>query len=169
MPDFSFKFAERCLYEYQGNMARLAALREKLMSLYGSSSMKAQNYDPIDHSSGPGDPVAVRTLSILTLEEEIGRLAKRTEPITRLLAVLDAPFVLEGTILEGLANVARMHYFAKRPKGETAKELKVDVRTLYNMRVRLVTLVIKYMKLRKESERRFPILDENPCYTDIGK
>ena len=161
-----FRYAERCLYDYPLNSEKLDKLREKLAELYLSSSVKAQGYEPIDHNGEPGNPVAARGLSLITLEARIERLERMTEPIKNLMEALDAPFVLDGTPLKDLAKVARMYYFAKMPKAEIAARLRVDKRTVYRMRERLVNLVIKYMGLRIESDKGCHTLDGNPCYTD---
>lgn len=168
-PEYPFKYAERCLYDYPLNREKLERLAERLTELRSSSTMRSRGYEPVDRSSGSGDPVAVRTFSIMSLEEEIARLTVRTKPITRLMYVLDAPFALEGTPLESLAKVARMHYFAKMPKAEIAARLGVTRQTVYNMRVRLVELVIKYMELRIKCQKGFDTLNGNPCYTCTGE
>ena len=146
--EFGFKFAEHCLYEYNRNTARLEALRRRLEELRATSACRAQAYEPMDHSGGPGDPVGTRAVTLASLEEQIDQLMLQVAPIEKLMIVLDAPFVLDGTPLQGLATVARLHYFAKMPKMEIAKRLKVSRQTLYKMRVRLVDLVIKYAKIR---------------------
>ena len=143
----SFRFAERCLYEYPGNVARLEQRRAQLAELRSTSTCRAQGYEAIDHSGGPGDPVAARAVKIQDTEEEIARLERRTAPITALMSALDAPFVLEGTANAELAKVARWYYFGKMSKAAAAEKLKVDRRTFYRLRARLVELTGKYIEL----------------------
>lgn len=145
--EYPFKFAERCLYEYPENRARLERLREELTELYASSSAHAQGWEPADHSSGPGDPVAVRTLKILSLEEEIARLEQRTDPITHLLEDLEAPYVLQGSPKAELALVARLCYFGKSPKKQVADRLNMTERSLRRQKEKLVRLALFYAGL----------------------
>ena len=164
--DCSFRFAEKCLYEYPANCAALERQVERLDRLYASSSMKAQGYEPVEHNGEPGDPVGQRTLEIMALEDRIEKLESMTEPVKNLMRALDAPFVLEGTALEGLADVARMYYFARRPKDEIAAKLGVSRRTIYYMREKLVNLVIKYAEQRIECAKSLHNFCISPCYTD---
>ncbi|MBQ9526709.1 MAG: hypothetical protein IJR68_03785 [Fretibacterium sp.] len=142
-----FRFAELLLYGYPRNMARLERARERLETLRAESTCRAQGYEPIDHSGGPGDPVGTRAAEIVSLENEIGLLERRTAPITALMGALETPFVLEGTANAELARVARLFYFGKMGKGAAAAKLKVDRKTFYRMRARLVELTMKYMDL----------------------
>ena len=45
--DFRFRFAERCLYDYKTNVARLEVLRDDLRTLDALSSAKGQTYDAL--------------------------------------------------------------------------------------------------------------------------
>ncbi len=145
--EYPFKFAERCLYEYQGNVARLGKLRDRLAVLYASSTAAVQNWDANHGKGAVGDPVAIRELKILNLEEEIKRLAERTEPITRLMANLEAPYVLEGSPKHELAQVARLYYFGGNERKTIGEKLGMEPRTLYRRRVKLVRMVVYYMGL----------------------
>ena len=51
--NFGFRFAERCLYDYLENVARLEALRVELRALDSLSSVRVQTYDGIP---GNGEP-----------------------------------------------------------------------------------------------------------------
>lgn len=145
--EYPFKFAERCLYEYPENCSRLEKLRERLAELYASSSARAQSYEAADHSTGPGDPVAVRTLKIMGMEEEAERLRQRTEPITRLMADLEAPYVLQGSPKAELALIMRLCYFGKSPKKQVADKLNMTERSLRRQKEKLVRLVLFYAGL----------------------
>ena len=144
-PEYPFRYAERCLYEYQGNVARLDALKERLAALYATSTAGVQGWSADGHGSGPGDPVAVRELRIISIEEEIARLAERTEPITRLKADLEAPYVLEGSPKHDLARVMRLYYFGENDKARVLDSLGMSRKTLYNKRQALVRLTLFYM------------------------
>ena len=45
------------------------------------------------------------------------------------------------------AKAARLFYFGKAGKGAAAEKLKVDRKTFYRMRVKLVELTVKYIAL----------------------
>ena len=143
--EYPFRFVERCLYEYHENVARLAALRERLATLYSTSTAGVQGWDSNGHSSSPSDPVATRELRIISLEDEISKLLQRTAPITRLMADLSAPYVLEGSPKFELAQVARMYYFGGNDKGKVLEKLCMSRRTLYRRRVELVHMAISYL------------------------
>lgn len=143
--EYPFRFAERCLYEYHENVARLAALRERLATLYATSTAGVQGWDSTGHGSGPSDPVATRELRIISLEDEISKLLQCTAPITRLMADLSAPYVLEGSVKFELAQVARLFYFGGNERKAICEKLGMEPRTLYDKRVKLVMMLIKYM------------------------
>lgn len=147
MPDFKFKFVEHCLYEFQTNRARLGQLREELNLLYVSTAAGVQPWGEVQHGSGPGDPVAVRGLRILSLEDEIKKLVEKVEPIERVLAALDVPFLLEGTHLASMSKLIRLWYFAKIPRDKIAELLGMSRRALYRLRCKAVELIAKYMRL----------------------
>ena len=50
--EYPFRFAERCLYDYKTNVARLEVLRADLRTLDALSSAKGQAYDalPCEHN-----------------------------------------------------------------------------------------------------------------------
>lgn len=140
-----FKYAERCLYEFQGNRARIEKLRETLAALYMSTSMRGQAWEETQHNGEPGNPVAVRGLRIVTLEEEIKRLTGRVEPIEKLMTALEVPFVLEGTPLERLPKLIRLWYFAKLPRDRIASTLGVSRSAMFRLRQKAVELTRKYL------------------------
>lgn len=142
--EYPFRFAERCLYEYQENVARLATLRQKLAALDASTSAHVQSFEP-GHAASHGDPVAIRVLKRESLEEEISRLSRRTEPITRLMADLEAPYVLEGSPKFEMAKVARLYYFGGNNKAQAADKLGMGRTKFYEVRRNLVKRLIWYM------------------------
>ena len=143
--EYPFRFAERCLYEYQENVARLEKLRDRLSVLYVSSTAAVQNWNVTHGKGAVSDPVAIRELKILNLEEEITRLAERTEPITKLKADLEAPYVLEGSPKYELAQVMKMYYFGGNDRKNAGEKLGMSRKTLYNKRKTLVKMVLYYM------------------------
>lgn len=143
--EYPFRYVERCLYEYHENVARLAALRERLATLYSTSTAGVQGWDTTGHDSATSDPVATRELRIISLEEEISKLLERTVPITRLMADLSAPYVLQGSLKFELAQVARLFYFGGNERKTIGEKLGMEPRTLYRRRVELVRMAIRYM------------------------
>jgi len=144
--DCTFRYAEKCLYDYPLNCAKLERQTEKLEELCATSAATVQGYERGGHCGEPGNPVMRRALGVVALEGEVERLRRKVEPVKEVLRALDSPFVVDGTALEGLAKLARMYYFAKRPKGDVVKGLGVTRQTVYNMRLRLVHMVIKYIE-----------------------
>ncbi len=143
---FPFKYAERCLYEYTENCARLERLREKLTRLYESSTVGVQSWDAPDRSTGAGDPVAVRELKILTVEEEIARLAARVEPITRLMAALEAPLAPEGSSYERMGKLIRLWYFGHVARERIPARLGLSRSAAFRLRQQAVEMAVKYIQ-----------------------
>ncbi len=139
--EYPFKFAERCLYEYPENRARLERMREDLKRL---SSASVQNYNA---SGKPGtcDPVLSYVLRAGALEERIETLARRTDPISRLAADLESPDVMRDSPKAELARVMRLRYFGKNPPANVARELHLSDRQFRRRKQQLVTLAMKYL------------------------
>ena len=83
--EYPFRFAERCLYEYLENVARLEVLRTDLKVLDAVSSVKVQTYDGVPGSGSPSDAVSARLERIERVEQDILYWERRTKPIGRLL------------------------------------------------------------------------------------
>ena len=146
--DYSFRFAEKCLYSFQEDAVRLTALRECLATLYSTSTAGVQGWDVIAHSSGVSDPVAVRELKIVSLEEEIGKLMWRVNAIQKLLDALDVPFLLEDTPIANMGKFIRFWYFCRVPRDKVMKLLSISKTSMYRLREKTVELVIKYLGLK---------------------
>ena len=94
----TFRYAERCLYEYKRNMAGLEILRDDLRTIQAGTDVHAQNYqNALDFTGNPSDPVQTRMMRIEKLEERIRLLERFTQPVTRLVEDLTAPYVHEGS------------------------------------------------------------------------
>ena len=65
-----FRFAERCLYNYQQNLSKIETLRERLESSRGSV-VKAQSYEPVFPGGDVSRPVEERAVKICDLEGQI--------------------------------------------------------------------------------------------------
>ena len=142
-----FRSAERCLYDYKKNLARLEVLREDLRVFRSQTSVKVQDYDfnSIANAGGHSDPVAARLLRIERLEEEIAWLERRTVPITRLRADLESSDVLEGTHKADLAEILRLLYLGGNTASAVISELKFGRSVFFDKRRALVYMAIDYL------------------------
>lgn len=141
-----FRFAEKCLYEYPENHARLEALREALSDLRSSASVQGQGYEPIGHGGG-GDPVASRAQKIADLEREIFKLERVTSPIVRLHKNLNSEFVLANSLRGDLSKILNLCYFGGNNNAQVAEILSISERTVYKLRCRLVGMAIQCLGL----------------------
>lgn len=147
-PYYPFRFAERCLYEFHENEARLQVLRDDLKALDSSSSATVQKYDPLSmHGGGPSDNVSARLIRIEAVEEEIIRLERRVKPIQRLIADLEAPYVLDDSPKAEMLQILQLHYFGNNVWNAVAKALHMEKRTFYRRRDSLVKMTIRYLGL----------------------
>ena len=107
-----FRFAERCLYNYQLNLSKIETLRERLESLRGSV-VKAQSYEPAFSGGEVSRPVEARAVKICDLEDQIAYCERCTAPITRLIADLEEEYDLDASPNRNLLTLLRLRYFAK--------------------------------------------------------
>lgn len=140
-----YRFAEKCLYSYPENCRRLEALREEVRKLRLMTSAQAQRYQPASHGGRPASPVEWWALDVITKEGEIRRLRWVTGAVAALAAALETPLVLEGTVNEGLGDVLRTCYFEKVDARRAARRMNIERRTLYNKRVKLVRLAMRFL------------------------
>lgn len=143
-----YRFAERCLYTYKENLARLEVLREDLRVIRSLSSVKVQDYDYNTISSTPGghgDPVVERLLRIEHLEEKITGLERRTKPITRLLEDLESPYVLEESRRATLLKILQYVYLGGNSWQDAANELRLGRSAFFDRRRELVNIAIRYL------------------------
>ena len=146
--DFSFRFAEGCMYNFKSNLARLKILREKLSELDKSMSMHGQSYEPINNGgSNDNSPVAVRALKIASLEDEISSLSLRTTPIADLIKDLSSPEALAGSRNTELMQIMNLFYFGQNSADAVAYELNISRAKFYRQREQIVKLAIKYLGL----------------------
>ena len=107
-----FKYAEKCLYDYPRNMACLEVLRGDLQLEHSGSDVHAQNYQTQFTCKGLAtNPIEARQLRIERLDERIRQLERCTQPISRLIDDLKAPYVHEGSVKAELLPVIELYYF----------------------------------------------------------
>lgn len=137
-----YQFAEKCLYDYQENLARLELLKDDLERL---SSLTVTNYNAQGRGGVPGDPVWKYVQKKLDIEDGIAGLERKTAPITRMVSDLEAPWVLEGSPKMEMAKVLRMCYFGKTPREQAASNLNMAERTLRARKREVVKMAIYYL------------------------
>lgn len=144
----SFKYAEKCLYEYKRNLAGLRVLREDLRVMQAGLDVHAQNYQYTFNFTGEvSNPVQSRLLKIESLEERIRKLERVVNPITQLIEDLTAPEVLEYSPSNDLLQVLKLMYFGKNPPDAIMNELNIARRTFFRQRRELVNMAISYLAL----------------------
>ena len=143
--DFRFRFAERCLYDYKTNVARLEVLRADLRTLDALSSAKGQAYDALPCLGYLRDAVSARLERIENLEEDIRYLERKTEPIRRLYDDLRAGYVLEGSPKTILRGILELFYLGENTWQATAEELGLGRTSFFEKRKELVELAIRYL------------------------
>ena len=143
--NFGFRFAERCLYDYKTNVARLEVLRADLRTLDALSSAKGQAYDALPCLGYLRDAVSARLERIENLEEDIRYLERRTEPIRRLYDDLRAGYVLEGSPKTILRGILELFYLGENTWQATAEELGLGRTSFFEKRKELVELAIRYL------------------------
>ena len=113
-------YVEKCLERYPSNLTRIEVLRKDLYVLRASSDVHAQNYLTIrsndsvqrgDHS----DPVVAYVLKIEKLEEEIERLKRITEPISKMIQDLKTPYATEDSLNNDFIKILGLYYFGRNP------------------------------------------------------
>ena len=143
-----FRYAERCLYGYQKNMACLKVLREDLRLEEAGSDVHAQNYQYTFGFTGePSNPVEARQIKIENIQGRIRMLERCTNPITLLIADLTSPNVLNGSNNAAMMDILRLLYFGGNTPEAIIEELNIARRTFFRIRRSLVYTTIGYLAL----------------------
>ena len=141
-----FKYAEKCLYEYKRNLACLEILRNDLRVERAGSDVHCQNYQSTLSQTGtPSNPVQNRLLRIEQLEGRIQQLERYTQPVTRLIVDLKAPYVLDDSQKAELYTLMELYYFGQNSVQAVQSELKIGRHALYSRRRVLVKMLMGYM------------------------
>ena len=144
----SFRYAEKCLYDYKRNMACLKVLRDDLRVLEASTDVHAQNYQySFGFNGEPSNPVEARQLKIDRLHERIQALERYTKPITGMIEDLTTPDSLNGSNNEAMMEILRLLYFGGNLPDVIIDELKISRRTFFSRRRTLVYIAITYLAL----------------------
>ena len=145
-----FRVAERCLYDYKKNLARLDVLRGDLRLLKLLPSVKVQNFNLADivlSAGGHSDPVVARLLRLEQLENETAWLERRTKPITRLIENLKRSRPAEGTLKADFLLILRKLYFEEKTPEDVAKLMRVGRSVFYERKQKLVRIACQYLGL----------------------
>ncbi len=143
-----FRYAEKCLYEYKKNLARLDVLCEDLRVLQCSSDVKVQRYDRIFSTNGcPSDPVFNHIVKIESIEEEIQKIKRLTDPIDRMIRDFSAPEVLKNSYQNKLLEILRYVYFGNNSWRDVAQEMHIGKSLFFHYKNELVKCAIDYLGL----------------------
>ena len=143
-----FRYAEKCLYGYQRNVACLKVLREDLRLEEAGTDVHAQNYQYTFGFTGePSNPVEARQMKIESLRERIRVLERCTKPITELIGDLTSPNVLNGSSNAAMMEVMRLMYFGGNLPEVIIEELRIARSTFFKRRRQLVYVAMAYLAL----------------------
>lgn len=142
----TFRFAEKCLYGYKQNIAGLDVLRNDLQTIRSCTDVHAQNYDTaLTFTGTPSDPVQNRLIKIETLEARIQHLERMTQPVTRLVNDLTAPYVLDDSKKTEMYELMQLYYFGQNSINSVMEALHMSRRNVYNRRKELVKMAMAYL------------------------
>ena len=109
---------EECLEDYPANLTRIEVLNKDLRVLRASTDVQAQNYLSIRNKERKGnhsDPVVSYVLKIEKLEEEIERLKRITEPLSKMIQDLKTPYATEDSLNNDFIKILGLYYFGRNP------------------------------------------------------
>mgnify|MGYP007101887388 CR=1 FL=1 len=110
------QYVEECLQDYPANLTRIEVLKKDLEVLRALGDVKAQNYVKIynnDSRTTPDDPVAQHVQKVMKLEEEIERLKRVTEPLTKMIQDLKSPYALDKSLNSDFIKILGLSYFGR--------------------------------------------------------
>ena len=141
-----YRYAEKCLYDYKKNLACLEILREDLRVAKADIDVHAQNYQyTLDFTGDPSDPVHGRMMRIENIEERIRILERFTQPVTRLIQDLTAPYIHEGSEKAEMYSLMELYYFGQNSITVVMSKLNMSRTMLYFRRQKLVKMAMGYM------------------------
>jgi len=147
-PNDIFRLTEKLLFSYHENLARLDVLREDLRVLRASGDVHAQNYQStFGFSSTPSDPVAAHVEKIISLENQIKRLERNTDPISRLVSDINksAATAPKHSQLKDFQALLELFYFGGYTLYDVAETINKSRRTLSSRRSLLVMKAAGYL------------------------
>jgi len=112
------------------------------------TDVHVQNYQlSFSFSGEPSNPVEARQIKIDGLEERIKKLERYTQPITQLIADLNAPENLKHSENKMLLDILKLLYFGKNTVEDVLYEMSIGRRTFTRKRRQLVLMALGYLAL----------------------
>ena len=144
----NYRFAEKCLYEYPSNKARLNALLDELEILRTSSDVRGHSYEVGNNVKGShAEPVSAYVERIESVEHAILRVRRYVDPITKLTADLSCSYILANSKGEDCRNILYLYYFGKNAIQSILSQMNISKSVFYERRKYLVQQAIKYLGL----------------------
>ena len=141
----SFRFVEKCLYNYPANLARIEVLKEDLRVLRAYGDTRSPSIQlTFNFSNTYSDPVVAHVEKVQRLEAQIQRLERITKPITKLMEDVKR---MKGTNHLEQKEILEQFYFSGVPLSEVADSLHRSKRTLSRRRKFLVYKIMEYLGL----------------------
>lgn len=144
----SYRFAEKCLYEYLPNCAKLEALKAELELVRRAGDLRGHSYEVGGNVQGShSDPVSSYIERLEALEHEIKRLVRYTEPVGRFREDVSCSNVKGSSKKKDYHQILELYYFGgNRPK-EIVSQLHCSRSVFYERRKALVQMAMKYLGL----------------------
>ena len=143
-----FRYTEKCLYEYKRNLSAINVLREDLRVERAGTDVHVQNYQlSFGFNGEPSNPVEARQIKIDNLTERIQRLERYTQPVTQLIADLNAPENLKNSENKMFLDILKLLYFGKNTVEDILYEMHIGRRTFTRKRRQLVLMALGYLAL----------------------
>lgn len=144
----TYRFAEKCLYEYPANSAKLDALYDELTLLRSSSDVQGHSYEVGNNVKGShSEPVSAYVERIESVEHAIQSVKRYVDPITHLKAALSCSYVLSNSKAGECREILGLHYFGKNSMQAILSHMNISKSVFYERRKYLVQLAIKYLGL----------------------
>ena len=109
---------DECLKSYPANFARIEVLQKDLQVLRANGDVKAQNYVKIYNSDTRithSNPVFDFVQQIERLEQEIEKLKRITEPLTKMIQDLKTPYASDQSLNSDFLKIMGLFYFGRNP------------------------------------------------------
>ncbi|MBR0035647.1 MAG: hypothetical protein IJP54_08210 [Synergistaceae bacterium] len=144
----TYRFAEKCLYEYPANSTKLNALYDELTLLRSSSDVRGHSYEVGNNVKGShSEPVSAYVERVESVEHAIQSVKRYVAPITHLKSDLSCSYILENSKAEECYKILQLHYFGKNAMQSILHRLNISKSVFYERRKYLVQLAIEYLGL----------------------
>ena len=144
----TYRFAEKCLYEYPANSAKLNALYDELELLRISSDVRGHSYEGGNNVKGShSEPVSAYVERIESVEHAILNVKRYVDPITNLKTDLNCAYILANSKAEECRKILYLHYFGKNAMQSILSQMNISKSVFYERRKYLVQQAIKYLGL----------------------